>query len=433
MSQEFNWEMFLDLSKDNLVIPVIGNELILVKNEENGEIIPLYDYITIKLSKKLNVSTDNLNLGDFVLRHKNEQFLDTYIRKMFNEVIEEDNLVIEPLQKLARITDFNFYISTTFDNIFEQVLKKELVNHEISEIDYSVPLRADSWPQKPINNKNVTTVFKIFGNICKTGACCAITDEEILEYIYSLKNESQVARLLFDNISGKNILFLGCDFPNWLLRFFIRIITNERFTISNVTKVIADNYICKDSKLSFFLEQYKTQIIHLSDKQFENPLVFINQLYDKWIKREESISKRYEGSVFLSFNHKDVDTVRLVRDEFRAQGIDVWFDEQELKSGDSYNMLIRKKIINSVVFIAFISQNSLNTDCYTYKVEWDLAISRRKVKEDETDPNSFIKPIILDDTNVTDDRIPEVIRKLTIDKLSTQKLIQCVKQCLKPI
>jgi hypothetical protein len=433
MSQEFNWGVFLGLLKDNSVVPVLGSDLIRVKNKENGQIIPLYDYMTFKLSNQLKIKTDSLNLRDFIIRNKDNSFIDTSIPMVYREIVAEDNFVIEPLQRLARITDFNLYISTTIDNIFEKVLKQELGDRDVVEIDYIFPPRAkekDPLPQNPVNDKKITSVFKILGDIRKPVGSYAIDDEEILEYIYSLNDESDVTKSLFEKVEDKNLLFLGCDFPDWLMRFFIRIITNKRFSISHVTKVIADNYTYKDSKFSFFLEQFKTQIIHFSEEQFDDPIVFINKLYDQWIISKESIAKRYEGSVFLSFNHKDVDIVRSVRNELNAHGIDAWFDETELQSGDAYNSRIRQKIMECTAFIAFISQNSLDPDCYTYKVEWDFAISRRKVKEDETVQKSFIKPIILDNTEVTDNKIPEMFRKLTIDKIDIPKLIQNIKRDL---
>jgi hypothetical protein len=437
MAQDINWPLFLDLLKDHQIVPVIGSELILVKDEKTEDIRPLYDYLTDILSDKYKINPENLNFKEFILRLKKEpSFSLNIISSKIGEIKQKNILKLDHLCKLALVMDFPFFISTTIDDVFESVLKKERGVETVAEIDYMLHFASNTMPPNLLNKKTSTAVFKILGNICQPGMNCALTEEAILENIYSLK-DNQRADYLHQNIVGKSLLFLGCDFPDWLLRFFIRTVSNEPYSSSQVSKIIADNYIQKDLKLSFFLTQFHTQIYHWSDERFMNPLEFIDKLYDNWkTYMQDSIPVRYEGTVFLSFNHADVEIVRSVKKEMKAQGLDVWMDEDKLQSGDTYDSLIKDKIIKCAAFIAFISQNSLNEKTYTNKYEWDMAMSRRKVREDESLSNSFLKPVIIDETNVKDERIPEVIRKLTIEKINTeniQKLIENVKQNLKKI
>lgn len=424
---EFKWELFLDAISKNQIIPVIGNDLILVR--KNNKIIPFYDYLTQQVSLQFKSDSGSLNFREFVLENREQQYFSNTIKNVFNDILEENILVTEHLCKLARISGFSFYISTTFDRVFEEILQNEQCrpNKKLHVIDYSYPVRKTIDLSELNEDINKIIVFKILGSLeTKT---CAITDEEILEYIFSVKQENPVSNILEDNIEGKNLLFLGCDFPNWLLRFFIRILTNERFVMSQTEKIIADNYAHKDAKLSLFLKHFRTQIIDLSRDKFNNPIKFINDLYDKWIIHcKENIPKKFQGTVFLSFSHKDVELVRPIKDELKANGIDVWYDEEELSSGDNYDRIIKENIRNCHLFIPFISKASIsNPDNYAYRVEWDLAISRRKVRENDYDMNSFIHPVIIDVTRASDDRIPSVIRKLTIQKLNLKTLIETVK------
>ncbi len=429
--ETFKWNLFLRLVRENKIIPIIGSDLILV--QKDNKIIPFYNYLTQKLGEKLEIDPGLLNFREFILEHKNEDFLSEAIEMSYQEIIDEGVLFDDHLKKLARISGFIFYISTTLDKIFESFLRKErgTEDQKIQVVHYSYPNKAISEKDLP-KKGHKPTVFNILGTM--EVKVCAITDEEILEYVFSLKNESPLRDFLFNEIEGKNLLFLGCDFPDWLHRFFIRILTNEPFIISEIKteKIIADNYSHKDTKLSLFLKRFRTQIIDLSNEEYQNPIVFINEFYEKWKESDrELIPKRYEGTVFLSFNSKNRKEIIPIRDELIAQGIDPWYDESDLHAGDNYEMIIRDKIAQCALFIPFIAEASISDPkSFAYSIEWDMAIARRKLREYDKVKESFILPVIIDDTQVTDDRIPVAFRQVTIDKMDKNILINHIKNKL---
>lgn len=433
MRTNFRWDIFLNIVNNNQIIPVVGSDLTLLQSRKN-EIKPLHEWMKLKLSTKLQKEAANLNFREFVLENKEEQFLQESILNSFNEVFKECTLVGEPLRKLARITDFRFFISTTFDKCFESILKSErgLKDDGIVEIEYSNPCRVPKAYDEIERRvkEGAPVVFKFLGSM--NNRCCAITEDEILEYIFSLKNENQLAKFLSDAVDGKNLLFVGNNFPDWLLRFFIRIITNEAYVMCKTSKIIAENYAHKNPNLSMFLEHFRTQFLSLTDVEFDNPREFVNVLYANWLTyKEEKTPKRYRGSVFLSFNHKDRDTIKEIWQELEANGIEAWFDENELYSGDNHRQLITQRIKECDVFVAFLSDHSVtNPDSYVYSVEWDLAMARRKVREDDSAERSFICPVIIDDITTIDERIPELMRRLTIEKLDTRNLIDNLKKRL---
>ena len=423
----FNWDLFLDLIKSHQIVPVLGSDLILIRR--NNQILPLLDILTLRLSESLVVDPGRQNFREFILKNRDKHFLSDAIKNVFYEILEEEIFEVDHLQKLARITGFKLFLSTTFDNVFEGVLKEERqIRKALKTISYSYPSLAQ--PLTPINVSEEfnTVVFKVFGSIENKNF--ATTEEEILEYVFSLKSENPLAETLHDLVQGKNLLFLGCDFPNWLMRFFIRIITDERFKIGNTEKIIADNYAHKDFKLSLFLKHFKTQILKLSDEEFKNPLKFIEELYQRWLVYEKkSVKKIFKGTVFLSFSHQDVEKIRVVSRELSSNGIEVWFDENKLKSGDNYDRIIKDRIKNCKIFIPFISKASLeNRESYVYRVEWDMAISRRKIREIDERQKSFIMPIVLDDISFSEERIPQTFRQLTIEYLDLNRLIDNIKK-----
>lgn len=49
-------------------------------------------------------------------------------------------------------------------------------------------------------------------------------------------------------------------------------------------------------------------------------------------------------AVFLSYASQDADAAQRVCDSLRAAGIEVWFDQSDLRGGDAWDSAIRKQV-----------------------------------------------------------------------------------------
>jgi hypothetical protein len=63
-------------------------------------------------------------------------------------------------------------------------------------------------------------------------------------------------------------------------------------------------------------------------------------------------------AVFLSYASHDAEAARRICEAIRAAGIDVWFDQSELRGGDAWDRQIRKQIRDCALFIPIISASS---------------------------------------------------------------------------
>src|SRR6516165_1186076 len=63
-------------------------------------------------------------------------------------------------------------------------------------------------------------------------------------------------------------------------------------------------------------------------------------------------------AVFLSYASQDADAARRICDALRAEGIEVWFDQSELRGGDAWDRKIREQIRDCALFIPVISTNT---------------------------------------------------------------------------
>ena len=92
----------------------------------------------------------------------------------------------------------------------------------------------------------------------------------------------------------------------------------------------------------------------------------------------------FNYDVFLSHSSKDKDAVRAVAERLRSDGLRVWFDEWEMRPGDSVPKRIDDGLEQSRVLLFFMSANAFGSDwsrleSYTYLFRDPLNIKRRLI------------------------------------------------------
>src|SRR5437667_4410462 len=70
----------------------------------------------------------------------------------------------------------------------------------------------------------------------------------------------------------------------------------------------------------------------------------------------------FTHDVFLSYSSKDKAVVRAVAERLRADGMRVWFDECEIKAGDSIPAKIEEGLEHSRVLVLCMSANAFGSD-----------------------------------------------------------------------
>lgn len=56
-------------------------------------------------------------------------------------------------------------------------------------------------------------------------------------------------------------------------------------------------------------------------------------------------------AIFLSYASQDADAARRICESLRAAGLEVWFDQSELRGGDAWDASIRKQIKECALFV----------------------------------------------------------------------------------
>jgi adenylate cyclase len=100
-------------------------------------------------------------------------------------------------------------------------------------------------------------------------------------------------------------------------------------------------------------------------------------------------------AIFISYASQDVDIARRIGDVLRNAGLEVWFDQSELRGGDAWDASIRKQIKECALFIPVISQNTQDRREGYFRLEWKIADDRTHLMARGT---PFLMPVTVDAT-----------------------------------
>ena len=112
-------------------------------------------------------------------------------------------------------------------------------------------------------------------------------------------------------------------------------------------------------------------------------------------------------AVFLSYASQDAEAARRICEALRAAGIEVWFDQSELRGGDAWDHRIRQQIHDCALFIPIISTHTQERLEGYFRLEWKLAVDRSHLMAVE---KPFLVPIVIDGTTDHEAHVPEPFR-----------------------
>ena len=139
------------------------------------------------------------------------------------------------------------------------------------------------------------------------------------------------------------------------------------------------------------------------------------------------------GAVFLSYASQDVDAAQRICAALRAAGIEVWFDQSELRGGDAWDRQIRKQIHDCALFVPVISAHSDSRREGYFRREWKLAADRTA---DMAEDVPFLLPVVVDSTLDATARVPDRFREVQWSRLpdghASPAFIERVQRLLTP-
>ena len=115
------------------------------------------------------------------------------------------------------------------------------------------------------------------------------------------------------------------------------------------------------------------------------------------------------GAVFLSYASEDADAARRLSQALAAAGVEVWFDQSELRGGDAWDQKIRRQIKECALFVPLVSSSTQARSEGYFRREWRMAVERT---QDMADHVAFLLPVVLGDIADRDAHVPEAFREV---------------------
>ncbi len=125
-------------------------------------------------------------------------------------------------------------------------------------------------------------------------------------------------------------------------------------------------------------------------------------------------------AIFLSYASQDADAARRICDALRGAGLEVWFDQSELRGGDAWDASIRKQIKECSLFVPIISTSTNARSEGYFRLEWKLAVDRSHQMSDE---RPFLLPVVIDDVAEPSASVPDRFRERQWSRLKGEHAI----------
>ena len=136
-------------------------------------------------------------------------------------------------------------------------------------------------------------------------------------------------------------------------------------------------------------------------------------------------------AVFLSYAREDAGAARRIADALRGFGVEVWFDQEELRGGDAWDTKIRQQIRECALFLAVISATTQAREEGYFRREWKLAVERT---HDMAASRAFLLPVVIDPTPESAAEVPEEFLRVQWTRLPgaepTAEFVAQVKRLL---
>ena len=415
----------LEFVEDGKVIPIIGEELLRVR--QDGNEIPLYRYLADKLAERLQIPADSLppepSLNAVVCHYLQTGGVPEEVYPKIRPILNQARFAPpEALLQLARIDRFKLFVTLTFDSLLAAAIDQVRTAGRALELAYS-PKNAQDLPS-PLEELRQPVVYHLFGKL-SSQPDYVITDEDMLEFLHHMQSKSAAAEHLFDALRNSHLLFIGCAFPDWLSRFLLRIAKSRQLSLRRTEmELLVGSLANRDSDLVVFLRHFspRTKIASCP------PAEFVGELAARYTQRaansaaaranlpgeaplrssdarETGNAGMSPGAVFISYAHEDQAAARRLRDFLEEEaGIDVWLDTRRLEAGDDWGHKIRRNIKSCSYFMPLISAAATRRDEGYFRREWLLAGERSM---DFANSVPFIIPVAIDDTDQDTDGVPE--------------------------
>ncbi len=416
---DYFWDDLLEYIEEGKVIPIIGPELVTV-DAGAGE-MTFNRYVAEQLTGRLRVKPrdlpENYSINDVVVRFIENRGKKEEIYPRIRTLLKDTNFQPSPaLLDLAKLGPCKLFVTFTFDSLLVDAINQVRFggNAKTEQLSYLPNDIQDLKSEK--KGLDYPVVYHLLGKLSASPDFVAC-DEDLLEFIQSMQSNSHRPHLLFDELQDSHLLFLGCDYSDWLVRFIMRTTRSEPLSNrrDHMEVLVGDRFL-EDESLKTFLDNfsYNTKLVGGSSTEF------VAELAKRWLDRHPletlqdsqspppvNASDPYQmvpGGIFLSYASDDLEAVSRIKASLEAVGLDVWFDKRELAAGDDWDLKIRRNVGSCSLFMPVVSKSTEARLEGYFRREWAWAVDRALGIADGI---PFLVPLTIDETPAYTAKVPE--------------------------
>jgi TIR domain len=394
------WDDLLGYIREQVLVPVVGPDLTVVKVGSTEQTFSALIGQRLAERYELTVSPGLTTMGEAVaafLRERGRDEVERLYHDINDIIVKLDPAPGDALRDLAAIEDLRLFVSMTPDRLLAKAVNEVRFRGEpkTRELTFcpNQSLSEQSWNAQPVAPTE-TVVLSLFGQAAFTPQY-AIHEEDRLEWLYTLLTDAaSLPDWLAHQLKHQPMLFVGCEIPDWLGRFLLRMWSDSRLSLDRKQFVVVGSD--EPSGANFFATYCgKAQVQHL---QME-PTLFVAELRARWEAARPPAAVAAAGlsaanapTIFISYAREDAEAARRLRDAIANLGGDVWLDEHRLR--DAWEPKILTGIRRTVrLFVPIISANTEDAQEGYFFREWSEAVDRSH----SIMGRRFIVPVIVDD------------------------------------
>lgn len=401
------WNRLISQIRDGYVVPVLGPQLLV--GPDGGE--SLQRKVAERLLAMHDCDLDPAEMPPFReldaaisrLRQADAPLEELYgdVDAAIQEVTASGDAVLPPpLRELAQITDFRLFVTLTPDGLLARCLRQRCAVNEIVHSPKLPTSESRDLPADWVRRAGEVQLLYLFGK-ARPAQLFAIHDEDVLEYAHNIMSRgSQVPTGFLGELLDRNLLLIGCNFPDWLSRFFLRLTSKDRLSMKAKREWVVEQ-LEPEASLSGFLRSYSKGTQILSQQR---PVEFVAELHRRWKADEERrpvIIDRTEDEVpprplfFISYSRStDLPRAEAILQALLGLGLaagEVWFDRQSIEPGQDFGNRILDGIRGCRYFLPLLSAAANQRHEAFVFIEWRKANERQQAINGE-----FIVPVIVD-------------------------------------
>lgn len=375
------WGELIDAVMEGKVIPVIGADFLVDKDEDN--VGNLHQQIVDILASSFDVKSNPESFSqlvydkDFLYGTNNEKdAVYILINQILNQAIEEGQLSPNQLMmRLLKLRKFPFVITTSFTPVVEMAMREAWPDKKVRVLQFcNDPNFNRTVGKGDIESEldmNQPTVYYMFGKYSDNKSY-VVTDMDMMEFCKKwISGGSNVPRVLTEVIKKRYLLILGNNYSDWLFRFIW-------YSMRPTTETMRSSMMVHDAiepSLRRFLDRLQTFI----EKDPEYVVTEIERRVSERLEQQKgkNTEQHFETDVFLSYSRRDKGIVDKIYPALSEAGVRVWYDDNDIPGGAGWKKTFLKGVRNTRLFIPILSKNIEKEymEPHEYREEWALAAS----------------------------------------------------------